>query len=454
MDSAATAGVRSVHRAAAYQARSEVASVQSAALAGWATWLTVAWTAAGTMFYLLTPKIAPAIVALSLVAPLLWLGPETRHLRPFHASSLAIALGVTALYLLLNASWSLAKPDAYRSVLTFIMAVAVLFIVVAAHRALHETALRAMLLGFLAGYIAGAALLCLLFVGDHAVLIRLMNAIPGWRYEVVGATLQNGNFVALPEHFLNRHAAGLVLLLWPAVLAAVTLSDSVKTRTILLLALTPAAAAILLSRHATSQVALIGGAAMFLLYRFAPRIGIRALTGAWVVACVGAVPIVFAMHAAHLQTNEALFWSARHRLVIWHHTAQKISEAPLLGAGVSTARAMDTLEQSTRVFEPGTQIPRETNIHAHNAYVQVWYEAGAVGVILLLSIGLLTIGAISRTPPHVQPLLSATFASHALVAAFGFSVWAPWLLSSFVLAAIFASPSVSLAMRDADAASR
>lgn len=448
MDSAATAGVRARRRAVAYQARSDVASVQSAALAGWATWLTVAWTAAGTMFYLLTPKIAPVIVALSLVAPLLWLGSETRHLRPFHASSLAIVLGVSALYLLVNSSWSLARPDAYRSVLTFAMAVGVLFIVVAAHRQLHEAALRAMLLGLLAGYIASGTLLCLLFVDDYAVLIRLMNATPGWRYEVAWATVQDGNVVALPEHFLNRHAAGLVLLLWPAALAAVTLSDSAKMRTILLLALAPAAAAILLSNHATSQVALIGGAAMVLLYGYAPRIGIRSLATAWAVACVAAVPIVFTMYAAHLQTNETLFWSARHRLVIWHHTAQKIAEAPLLGAGVSTARAMDTLEQGTRKFEPGTQIPRETNIHAHNAYVQVWYEAGAVGVILLLSVGLLVIGVISRTPPRVQPLLSATFASHALVAAFGFSVWAPWLLSSFVLAAIFASPSVALALRD------
>ena len=452
MDSAAAAGVRPAQRVAGSRtlpAASEIASVQSVALVGWAAWLTVAWTAAGTAFYLLTPKIGPAIVALSVVAPLLWLGPEARHLRPFHASSLAIALGVSALYLLINCSWSLAKPDAYRSVLTFIMAVTALFIVVAAHRALHEAALRAMLLGFLAGYIAGATMLCLASVGDNALLIMLMNAIPGWRYEVVGATLHDGKFVALPEYVLNRHAAGLVLLLWPAVLAAVELSGSIKTRMMLLLALVPAIAVILLSHHATSQVALVGGAAMFLLHRYAPRIGARALTAAWVVACVAAVPIVFALYAAHLQTNEALAWSARHRLVIWHHTAQKIPEAPLLGAGVSTARAMDTLEQSTRVFEPGTeQIPRETNVHAHNAYVQVWYEAGAVGVVLLLAIGLLVIGAMSRTPPRVQPLLFATFASHALVAAFGFSVWAPWLLSSFVLAAIFASPSVALALRD------
>ena len=452
MDIAAPAGVRTARRAVGSQARSQVASVQPAALAGWATWLTVAWTAAGTVFYLLTPKIAPAIVALSLVAPLLSLGSETRHLRPFHASSLVIVLGVSAFYLLITASWSLARSDAYRSVQTFIMVVGILFIVVAAHRALHEAALRAMLLGLVAGYIAGGALLCLLFVSDYAVLIKLMNAIPGWRYEVAWAQLHNGNFVALPEYFLNRQAAALVLLLWPAALAVVTLCDSAKMRRVLLLALSPAALAILLSHHATSQVALIGGAAMCLLYNYAPRISVRALTAAWVVACVAAVPLVLAMYKAQLQTNEALFWSARHRLVIWHHTAQKIHETPLLGAGVSAARAMDTLEKATRVFEPGTQIPRETSIHAHNAYVQVWYEAGAVGVVLLLLIGLLTIGAIARAPARVRSMLFAIFASHALVAAFGFSVWAPWLLASFVLAAIFASPSVALAMRDADAA--
>jgi O-antigen ligase len=452
MDGAATAGLRATRRTVGAPVRSDAAAVQSAALAGWTTWLTVAWTATGTLFYVLTPKIAPVIVALSIVAPLLSLGSETRHLRPFRASSLAIALGLTALYLLVNSTWSLARAEAYRSVLTLMMAVTVLFIVVAAHRALHEAVLRAMLAGFLAGYIGGGALLCLLLVGDHAVLIKLMNAIPGWRNEVAWATLQDGNIVALPEHYLNRHAAGLVLLLWPAVLAAVTLSDTTRTRASLLLALAPAAAVILLSYHATSQVALIGGAIMFGLYHLEPRLGTRTLTAGWVVACVAAVPLVFALYAAQLQTNEALFWSARHRLVIWHHTAQKIPEAPLLGAGVSSARAMDTLEQGTRTFEPGTQIPRETNIHAHNAYVQVWYEAGAVGVVLLLVVGLLTLGVISRAPPRVQPLLAATFASHALVAAFGFSVWAPWLLASFVLAAIFASPSVALALRDPYAA--
>jgi hypothetical protein len=62
--------------------------MQLATMSGWATWLTVAWCAAGTMLYLLAPKIAPVALVLCLVAPLLWLGPAIRHLRPFQVSGL------------------------------------------------------------------------------------------------------------------------------------------------------------------------------------------------------------------------------------------------------------------------------------------------------------------------------------------------------------------------------
>jgi O-antigen ligase len=178
---------------------------------------------------------------------------------------------------------------------------------------------------------------------------------------------------------------------------------------------------------------------------------VRTLGATWTLACILIVPLVFAIYALQVHTNESLFWSARHRIVIWEYTAEKIADAPILGSGVSAARGFDKLEEGTRTFAPGTIIPRETNIHAHNAFLQVWFEAGAVGAALLLCIGLLLIGAIGRVPARVQPFLAATFAAHTLVAAFGFSVWAPWLLASFALAAVFASPSVALALRHPDA---
>jgi O-antigen ligase len=237
------------------------------------------------------------------------------------------------------------------------------------------------------------------------------------------------------------------------VLAASELADGVRGRVMLRVSLIgPAVAAILLSHHATSKVALIGGVLILALHRCAPRLGTRVLGATWLVACVAAVPVAFALYANQLHAKEWLFPSARHRIVIWEYTAEKVAKAPILGAGVSTARALDKLEEGTRTLAPGTPFPRETSLHAHNAYLQVWFEAGAVGAALLLTIGLLVIGALGRTPARVQSLLLATFASHALVAAFGFSIWAPWLLSSFALAAMFASPAVALASRDPEVA--
>ncbi len=453
MDSAAAASHPRAHRRAFARHPAGLVRVRSVGLTGLAAWATVVWSAAGTIFYLLMPKSAPIILLLGLLAPLLWLGSAVRYLRPFRASGLSLMLAIAAIYLLINASWSLAAHDAYRSVLSFIVAAAALFTAVSAHRALHEKALRAMLLGFLAGYAIVGAVICIEMLTDHAGFRLLMKVFPDWDPDLDGATFVGDVVESFAPSLLNRHAAALVLLFWPAVLAANELADGVRGRVMLGVALiTPAVAAILLSHHATSKVALMGGALMFVLHRWTPRFGTRVLGAAWILACVAVVPVAFALYANQLHAKEWLFPSARHRVVIWEYTAEKIAKAPILGAGVSTARALDKLEEGTRTLAPGTPFPRETSVHAHDAYLQVWFEAGAVGAALLLTIGLLVIGAIGRTAARVQSPLFATFASHALVAAFGFSIWAPWLLSSFALAVLFASPAVTLASRDPEVA--
>jgi len=453
MDSAAATTHARAHRRGFALHPTGLARVRSVGLTGLAAWATVVWSAAGTIFYLLMPKSAPIILLLGLLAPLLWLGSAVRYLRPFRASGLSLMLAIAAIYLLINASWSLAAHDAYRSVLSFIAAAAALFTAVSAHRALHEKALRAMLLGFFAGYAIVGAVICMDMLTDHAGFRLLMKALPDWHPDPDGFTFAGDTVESFPTSLLNRHAAALVLLLWPAVLAANELADGVRSRVMLRMALIgPAVAAILLSHHATSKVALIGGFLMLGLHRCAPRFGMRMLGAAWIAACVAAVPVAFSLYANQLHAKEWLFPSARHRIVIWEYTAEKIAKAPILGAGVSSARALDTLEEGTRTLAPGTPFPRETSVHAHNAYLQVWFEAGALGAALLLTIGLLVIGAVGRTAARVQSLLLATFASHALVAAFGFSIWAPWLLSSFALAAMFASPAVTLASRDPEVA--
>src|SRR5690606_21745622 len=105
--------------------------------------------------------------------------------------------------------------------------------------------------------------------------------------------------------------------------------------------------------------------------------------------------------------------SARHRVVIWRHTSDLVPQAPLFGAGIGTARALNDAQGADRRLAPGTPFVLSTSLHSHNAYLQVWYEAGAVGAALLLGVGLLVLGSFRRYPAEVQSYIAATFVTGA-----------------------------------------
>jgi O-antigen ligase len=83
--------------------------------------------------------------------------------------------------------------------------------------------------------------------------------------------------------------------------------------------------------------------------------------------------------------------------------------------------------------------------HSHNAFLQIWSEAGAIGAAILLVFGLLVMRSIRRRPQPVHAALFATFSSCAMIAATGYSAFAPWLSASFALATIFGALATAMA---------
>jgi O-antigen ligase len=163
-----------------------------------------------------------------------------------------------------------------------------------------------------------------------------------------------------------------------------------------------------------------------------------------VTATLLVVPIVSSLYAAGAQRAAWLPESARHRVVIWGFTSGEVAKAPLLGAGIGTARALHEARSSDAPRAPGTKFQLGTSLHSHNAYLQVWFEAGAAGALILLGLGLLVLRALRRFPLNVQPHLAATFVAGALLAATSYSVWAPWLMASLAIACIFAGLGTAL----------
>ena len=80
--------------------------------------------------------------------------------------------------------------------------------------------------------------------------------------------------------------------------------------------------------------------------------------------------------------------------------------------------------------------PRRLGIHAHNLYLQVWFELGAIGAALVLLLGVTLLRAVRTLARDVRPYAYAAFSTAALVAAFGWGLWQTWLLAGFGMAFI------------------
>lgn len=118
-----------------------------------------------------------------------------------------------------------------------------------------------------------------------------------------------------------------------------------------------------------------------------------------------------------------------------------------MGAGINTARALNDPENHDAPFAPGSEFRLTTSLHSHNGYLQTWYEAGAVGVVFLLGLGLMVLRSAARAPTETQPYLHAIFVTCALLGGSSFSLWQPWFMASFGFVAAWAMVGRTLASR-------
>jgi O-antigen ligase len=406
---------------------------------------TTLWTGSGVIIYLLAPLALPGLLALAPVAPLAWYAAARGSLPLRRPSTLSVALLLACAYLALNTTWSLRPGDAHVSVAMFLLLIVVVHFVRTGLAGDDADALRAMALGLAVGVIVGGIVLCVDTFSLQWVRRMLMSFVPPLRPKSIDMQLEGGWVTWLLPFLLNRSTAALTFLLWPAAHAITLLRHRRTVRHWLLAALAPAVVAILASEHATSKVALVGAGAAFLLAAKSLAAARRIITVGWLAVLTLVVPLATLAFQYQLYLLSWLPYSARARIVIWGHTGEFIAKAPILGSGINTARALHNLQDSP--LAPGSTIPVTTNLHSHNVYLQTWYEAGLVGAVLLLVIGLLVLRDIARAPAAAQPYLYATFVTCALMGGTSFSLWQPWFLGSFGFAAGFAMVGRALAQR-------
>jgi O-antigen ligase len=353
-------------------------------------------------------------------------------------------------YLLINGSWSLNPSAAGATAAQLFAAIVIVHVSSTGLACTPPRGLQAMGIGLLAGVGIAALFLCFELLSDQW-LRRTLAAYHSLFWAVDRHMhVEAGRVTYFQPYLLNRSVAALALTVWPALLVLERLALVPWQRNLLVggLFLTPVA--ILASHHGTSKMAFAGAAVVFAVGRMiSPRWARHLLIAGWITATVLVVPLAWLAYGSQLHLVPWLDYSARHRVVIWKQAADEIAKAPVLGAGLGTPRALRQpgLEGVPRV--PGTNIPLAIPLHSHNAYLQVWYETGAVGAALLLVLGLLLVRAIGAMPARLQHHSCAIFAACAILSATSFSIWAAWLMSALALTPIFAALGAALHARDA-----
>ncbi len=379
---------------------------------------------------LVLPRATAGLLPLLAIAAIVLVRPSLADLWQAVTGSLAAkVLLLFALYALINATWSLDRGEALAKVG---LAIAYLLLVLAALGAVAQTSAgdgRRLALALVLGAAAGAFLLAFEVFSEQMLAKALYD-------------LSNSVGREPDIEDLNRNAGLLSLLTWPVLLAASGL-DTAKLRYglgggFLVLAV----AAVANSAHETSMVALAASALVFVLCLWRPRLGRWAVIALWIAAFALVLPTVSLAYKAELHLAHWLPNSARARVVLWHETASRVPEAPILGVGVRSTRLLDAQNKAKAELPPDFPFPLHTGRHAHNFFLQTWYELGLVGVILFAAAGLAVLWRLPGLPSRAQPFAYAQFVAFTAVAATAWGMWQSWLLAGVGLSVIHAAIAV------------
>ncbi len=352
-------------------------------------------------------------------------------LRPRFLTLWLAAFGV---YLIINAGWALDLERAYGKVLFFFVVLALTHAIVAAVSTTKGDVLRQMAFPLVVAFAIAALYLLIEVVTVNAIKRTLFNVLPFLRPSPKHAQLVDGQVVHIGTYVLNRSMAALCLVLWPILaIAGVALVRRARAQMFGCAIFVLSVVAVFWSQHETSKVAIILAAAVFIVAWLLPRVSIGLVTVAWLGVSLFVVPVAFEASKAGLHTDKRLPVSARARVILWGYTADLVTKNPWLGIGVGSTKQFDKVHAKTVSIPKGQVYAQRTGKHAHNAYLQTWFELGAIGAVFLAGLGLAVLWSIWMLPGNMQPYALATFATAAVTAGLSWGMWQTWFMAFFAL---------------------
>jgi O-antigen ligase len=163
--------------------------------------------------------------------------------------------------------------------------------------------------------------------------------------------------------------------------------------------------------------------------RWAPLL-VGVALGGWMLAAPW-VMLASARAAEALVSVVPMSWGMR--LQIWSFTAERIREKPFLGWGLDASRVVE--QQQTLNGYEYSAIP----LHPHSLSLQVWFETGVVGAVLVAAAMVVSGNLAGRLFVNERAAAAASAAAMAVIGLtwnLSYGAWQEWLMAlPFVAAA-------------------
>jgi O-antigen ligase len=384
------------------------------------------------------------LIAIALSLPVLRRPDGWRQL--IEPNAVLIAFLLVALYVFLSTTWAADPGAAFAKAAEFLMVVVITFTANRCVVQLDEHKSRRAALACAAGIFLGVLFLTFEVLTHFAATRLTMNSIPLLKRSPIHVRLSQGEVTWIKPSQLKHNAAILTFGLWPGLLALRTIASGTRRAILMGLFFLAVATCTVFSDHRSSLVAVCVSLLVFFLAWNWRKPVIRALAALYCLVFVLVIPVDFAAYNANLQTAKWLPGSFRARLIIWEYTAERVFDHLWLGIGAaSTPAVREPVELADK--PQGYVYPRNTGRHAHDLFLQTWYELGAVGAILIAFAGAVVIFRISLLPPETQAFATAHFAAFMSIAAFAWGMWQTWLIFAVGLSVVYLRTATSAAQR-------
>ncbi len=349
-----------------------------------------------------------------------------------------VAMLLVVVYVLLGAIWS---DDPLATITKGALLLAVTVLTFAAVAALAEgdaEQLRRAAFAFALGAFLGGLFMLSELLTEGAITRGYAEALAWLRpgETIMHMKVVDGRVTKMNVSQLNQSIAIVMFNLWSGLLVLQTLEDRMRRVVASLLFALAIGVPVVLSDHQSSQMALLWSIPAFFLARLWPKTLFRAFAVIWCLGFILVMPLSFLSYNAELHLATWMPSSFRARIIIWEYTSERVLEHPWLGIGARSTR--DERKPEDLSDKPkGFVHARDTALHAHDVFLQSWYELGLIGVILIAMAGATIALRMSLLPFEVQPFAAAIFASFLGIASFAWGMWQTWLICAVALMVVY-----------------